>query len=71
MYSLDEDESADNLLGRSHGRFSCATSDPSRRNQDTIKAMRPSFRLYNPSGVIHFSQSTTDWLVHRRTSYSG
>ena len=29
MYSLDSEASADNLLGSSHGRLSCATADPS------------------------------------------
>ena len=37
--SLDAEDSADNLLGSSHGRCSCAASSPStlgRRNQSTI-----------------------------------
>ena len=65
--------SADNLLGSSHGGFSCAASSPSTpQSAKSEYHMRPTFSyfcLYNPFGR-HHSQATPRLAGHRRTSDS-
>jgi hypothetical protein len=71
---------ADNLSGSSHGRFSCATSDPSRsqplsrRNQNTIcdlPFLVPVFTTLPASPLLTANAQTGRFIVEQATVSEG